>query len=80
VTREEWLALQVGDVVIDHKCGGARRVVRSIRRVTSQRGQRTGATRTVIRVDNLKTRGELTVIFSTDDSPGYSRFSLERAT
>lgn len=75
MTREEWLALEVGDVIIDHKCGGARRVVREIRRVTSTRGQRTGATRTVIRVDNLKSPGELTVIFSTDDSPAYTRFS-----
>lgn len=76
MTREEWLALEVGDVIIDHRCRDARRVVRSIRRVTGKRGQRTGATRTVIRVDNLKTQGAQTVIFSTDDSPAYTRFSM----
>lgn len=76
MTHEQWLALKVGDVIIDHKCRDARRTVLTITRVSGKPGQR-GNTRTCIRVDNIKSPGQRTVIFSTDDSPNYSRFSLE---
>lgn len=74
MTHEEWDKLQIGDVLIDHKCRDARRVVMAISRVSGKPGQR-GLTRTCIRVDSLKSRGATTVIFSTDDSPTYTRFS-----
>lgn len=77
MTQEEWLALKVGDEVIDHLCRGARRRVLAISRVSGHPAQR-GMTRTCIRVASLKSEGATTLIFSTDDAPNRSRFS--RAT
>lgn len=74
MTAEQWLALEVGDVVIDLKCGGAERKVLAVKRVSGSRGQRRGQTRTTITVMNLKTPGTKTHIFSTEDSPRGTRF------
>lgn len=69
MTKEQWLALEVGDVIRDRLCGNARREVLSISRVSGRPGQR-GKTRTSITVANLKSPGRTTVLFSTDDANG----------
>lgn len=74
MTAEQWLALKVGDVIVDTQCGGALRTVLSVKRVSGSRGQRHGQTRTVIMVSNLKQSGRTTHIFSTDDIGGGKRF------
>ena len=83
MTDAQWLELQVGDMIIDHACGGAIRHVLDVKRVSGQRGQR-GKTRTSITVNNLKERGRKTVIFSAEDrdgvlrAPDGKRFELAR--
>lgn len=83
MTDDQWLELQVGDLIRDHVCGGAIRTVQSVSRVSGKRGQR-GKTRTSIRVNNLKEYGRTTILFSTEDrsdvlaSPDGKRFEFIR--
>jgi hypothetical protein len=75
MTKSEWLSLQVGDVIVDHKCGDVHRTVLSVKRNSGKPTQR-GNTRTTITVPNIKSRGRTTVLFSTDDTGFGTRFSL----
>lgn len=72
----QWLALKVGDVIIDHKCGDAPREVLSVARASGKPEQR-GNTRTMIAVPNLRRPEVSTVLVSTEDIGG-ARFTLRR--
>lgn len=80
MTRDEWLSVEVGDVLVDHMSGDAPREVLSVRRVTGRRGQPRGATRTVVTLANLRSPlARPVAVASTDDLRG-TRFSLEKRT
>lgn len=78
MTREEWLEVQVGDVLIDHMSGDSPREVLSVRRVTGRRGQPRGATRTVVTLANLRSPLARPVSVASSDDLRGTRFSLER--
>lgn len=73
--RDEWLRVRVGDVLIDHISGDARREVLSVERYSGKRGQR-GNTRTQVTLARLHGHGRPVLVCSTDDLRGR-RFSLE---
>lgn len=80
MTAEEWLALEVGDFIIDRglsTMSGVEREVLSISR-NSGKPQQGGNTRTCITVPNLKSSGRVTTIFSIEDAPNHSRFAMSR--
>jgi hypothetical protein len=75
MTREQWLALKVGDTIIDRQCNYVRRRVLTVRRNSGKPEQR-GNTRTTITVPNLTSPSRVTTLFSTDDVGGGKRFDL----
>lgn len=75
MTEEQWLALKVGDRIVDRHAGGRIREVLELSRVSGKRGQRRGGTRTTITVTNLKSPQLTTIIYSTADIRG-ERFEL----
>ncbi len=74
MTQQEWIELEIGDVIVDLKCGGAKRRVFSVSRVSGKKGQR-GNTRVMIHVPNLKSTGSLTILCNAEDIGG-KRFRL----
>lgn len=77
MTSEEWLALKVGDVLVDTQCRNARRMVLEVRRVTGKKGQPRGFTRTTFVVPGLR-GGNNTVLNNTMDIGGRRFFPAER--
>jgi hypothetical protein len=72
VTREEWLQVRVGNVIIDRKLlGHPRREVLAVNRHKPRhRGRRT---RTILTVWNLKEQGKRTTLWSIEDTLGKGR-------
>lgn len=76
MTLEEWQALKLGDVVIDHRHRDARRTILSITRVRGKPSQR-GLTRTAMRLTSLKSAKGYCVVFESENT-GPHRFDLAR--
>lgn len=82
MTREQWLSLKVGDIIIDRKCSDGERTVLAVKRMTLKRGRGAGRTRTSIAVNNIKSRGRglRTYFWDSDDIGGGQRFGLRGAS
>jgi hypothetical protein len=65
MTREEWLSLKVGDVIVERKSKQRRRVIH-VSRITRRGITRTGITLLKL-VPRAWTPGPFTTYFNTDD-------------
>ena len=73
MTKEEWLKLEVGDLVVDTQAHGSpTREVLRVSRVSGCRGQG-GNTRTTISVPSLKSAGKTVLLDSNMDVGGGAR-------
>ena len=82
MTPEQWKALEPGDIVIDHKCGGIHRTIIEVKRDSSpKQGRRAGSTVTRFRVANLR-NGKPLLLTSHSDGwiNGKRRFELYRGS
>ena len=72
MTPEQWLSLEVGDIIRE-RCNGRERVVLELKRVPGHRGRM----RTSVKVPSIKTVGKIVIWFSIEDVGG-ERFELVR--
>jgi hypothetical protein len=77
MTKDEWLTVEVGDVLIEAASGGRREAL-SVSRVSGKRGQG-GKTRTTVTVPSMRGVGRTTLLINTEDIGGV-RWRLERAS
>ncbi len=73
MTKDQWLALQPGDVITDADASNAPRTVLTVERFSGKRGQR-GNTRTCFTVARL--HGGRPVSLSSNDDVRGERFAL----